>query len=679
MQPTLSLVVPLHIRDNTDSNEAIAALANEYEHEIEIIAIPVRAGNEEARTPTHATTVGAARNEGVALANGRYIAFGDDDPDVLRGFISRALEVAKMNDFDIALAKNGASAPLSINERIAPCDAGEFSTEVCSKLFQFTSPSPKYKLFKRELIESTGIAFQSVNCEETPLFTFGNLAEAKALRLFAPLDTPPTIPQPSFVNSLSANRCLIESLKSLHSFLGNAHALPSLLSTYQEATLRLICDRLKALRDDSVRCSILDDMNESDYLTACQLCSQELATDEQAIIGRADILKNALDQRAAETSSEIRGQCEIVFDHRSEDHPMVSVVMPVYNAMPYLTETIASLTRQTLASLEIICINDGSTDGSLDELLRVASQDKRIVVLTQNNCGQSGARNHGLEQVRGNFCYFMDSDDCIEHDTFATLVDRMEKDSLDLLCFDARPMYENEELEKEFPGFKHSYERHKCYSGVLSGPEMLRQLEIDGAYFQSPCLYLSRTSYLENISACFIEGIAHEDNAFTFKCFLKANRISHINHAFFYRRVRPGSIMTSTVRFARPYGYFSCFNAMLRDYTQMEGVIPPEARGSIQRIIFTVLASARNSYTKMTPEDYGRELGLQFSYQPFTIAVIRPAEFSMELSKTRVQEKKARNELKKVRQSRSFKLGKALMTPFTKLKKLAKGQRKPVA
>lgn len=679
MQPTLSLVVPVHTRDNTSLSEAIAALANEYKSQVEIIAVPVCDDAEEAPISPHATTIGEARNKGVALANGRYVAFGDDDPDVLRGFISHALEVAKMDDFEIALAKNGASVPLSINERIVSYNEKGFSAEVCGKLFQFTSPSPKYKLFKRELIKSTGIAFQDVDCEETPLFTFGNLAKAKSLRLFAPLDIPPTVPQPSFVNTLSANRCLIESLRRLHGFLESEHALPLLLGTYQEATLRLICDRLKALRDDNVRCAVLDDMNESDYLTACQLRAQELATDEQAIIGRASILKNALSQRASEASREIKGHCEIAFDHRSEDRPTVSVVMPVYNAMPYLTETIASLTQQTMASLEIICINDGSTDSSLDELLRAASQDKRIVVLTQSNCGQSAARNRGLEQVRGRFCYFMDSDDCIEHDAFATLVDQMEKDSLDLLCFDARPMYENEELEEEFPGFKHSYERRKCYSGVLNGPEMLRQLEIDGAYFQSPCLYLSRTSYLETIGARFIEGIAHEDNAFTFKCFLKANRISHVNHAFFYRRVRPGSIMTSTVRFARPYGYFSCFNAMLEDYTQVESTIPSEEKGAIQRIIFTVLGSARNSYKKMTPEDYGRELGLQFSYQPFTIAVIRPAEFSMELSKTRAQEKKARSELKKIRQSRSFKLGKALMAPFTKLKKLAKEQRKPGA
>lgn len=674
MQPVLSLIVPLFIRNGADQSEALTLLAKRREPQIEIISIPVCDPNATENDQLYAPTIGEARNKGVELARGQYVAFGDDDPNMLGDFIDRSLKATAQNDFDMALPRTSSATAVADNGRIVLQSAQRDLGDTSDMLFQLASSSPKYKLFKRSLIEATGISFLPTNCEAAPLFTYGNLAEAKAIRLLNPPETQPEIHQPSFSNTLDTNKCLIESIERLHSFLQGNQKLPLLLRTYQEAGIRLIYDHLKNLRDDNVRCSILDEMLQNNYLTTCQLDRKALEDPSDAVISRANTIENALHQRIHEISVEEESSYETILVRQIDEEPLVSIVVPVYNAMPYLTETIASLTSQTLTSLEIICINDGSTDQSLAELCRIAEEDERITIISQQNRGLSATRNIGLERARGRYCYFMDSDDILEKDALRTLVDKMEKDSLDLLCFDARPIYENEELKKEFPGFMHSYDRHKCYDDAKSGPEMLRQLEVDGTYFQSACLYISRRSYLESINARFIEGIAHEDNAFTFDCFLRAKRISHINHAFFHRRVRPGSIMTSTVRFTRPYGYFVCFDAMMNSFVEMKATLPPETRASIQRIIFSVLKSARSAYEKMTPEDHGRELGLEYFYQPFTIAVIQPGELSIELSKSRAKAKKARDELKKVRRSRTFRLGKVLIAPLTALKKMAKGQ-----
>lgn len=90
--------------------------------------------------------------------------------------------------------------------------------------------------------------------------------------------------------------------------------------------------------------------------------------------------------------------------------PLVSVIIPVFNVEEYLEECINSILRQTLTDIEIICINDGSTDSSPDILKKYAEQDKRITVYSQDNCGLSAARNLGMRAARGRYTYFIDSD-----------------------------------------------------------------------------------------------------------------------------------------------------------------------------------------------------------------------------------------------------------------------------
>ena len=117
--------------------------------------------------------------------------------------------------------------------------------------------------------------------------------------------------------------------------------------------------------------------------------------------------------------------------------PLISVIIPVFNVEEYLEECISSILRQTLTDIEIICIDDGSTDSSPDILKKYAEQDRRITVYSQDNCGLSAARNLGMRAARGRYTYFIDSDDWLERDALRDLYTRAEKDQLDLLLFDA--------------------------------------------------------------------------------------------------------------------------------------------------------------------------------------------------------------------------------------------------
>lgn len=110
----------------------------------------------------------------------------------------------------------------------------------------------------------------------------------------------------------------------------------------------------------------------------------------------------------------------------------VSVIIPVYNKEAYLEEMLNSVVNQTLREIEIICVDDGSTDHSLAVLKEYAKQDERIKILQQNNSGPGPARNLGMKNASGEYLVFMDSDDVFELDMLENLYDLAKKDDLDV-------------------------------------------------------------------------------------------------------------------------------------------------------------------------------------------------------------------------------------------------------
>ncbi|MDR0311290.1 MAG: glycosyltransferase [Acidobacteriota bacterium] len=116
--------------------------------------------------------------------------------------------------------------------------------------------------------------------------------------------------------------------------------------------------------------------------------------------------------------------------------PKISVIISVYNVEKYLRQCLDSVVNQTLKEMEIICVNDGSPDGSLEILKEYAEKDKRIITINQENEGAGAARNAGLDAAKGEYLYFLDGDDWIELHAMGTLYNRAAPDDLDILKFD---------------------------------------------------------------------------------------------------------------------------------------------------------------------------------------------------------------------------------------------------
>lgn len=219
----------------------------------------------------------------------------------------------------------------------------------------------------------------------------------------------------------------------------------------------------------------------------------------------------------------------------------VSVIIPVYNVELYLRECLNSVINQTLDNYEIIIVDDGSTDNSLN----IASQYKEkygfVKILKQSNLGASVARNVGVKNAKGEYIYFLDSDDYIEKDTLKKCYEISKQNDLDILTFDANSFYD----EHYVGNYSDEYDRKdKLDSQIYTGEDFFNKSVLNGAYRVSVTIYFYKKSFLDNNSLSFVEGMSLEDNLYVFQTLLKAKKIQYISDTLYYRRIRNGSVTT---------------------------------------------------------------------------------------------------------------------------------------
>lgn len=220
----------------------------------------------------------------------------------------------------------------------------------------------------------------------------------------------------------------------------------------------------------------------------------------------------------------------------------VSIIIPVYNVETYIKACLDSVTKQTFSDYELIIVNDGSTDNSPSIINEYSKEKENIVVINQENQGQSAARNRAINIARGEYIYFLDSDDYIDFDTIETLYTDATLNDLDVLLFNGDTFYDNYVRSKT--NFGRNYSKNGQYSEISDGLTMFSNLVMNNDYSCSPCLLFIRKSILENKSLNFYEGIIHEDELFTFKLLLSSKSVRHLDKTLFHRRIRENSTMT---------------------------------------------------------------------------------------------------------------------------------------
>ncbi|WP_051200752.1 glycosyltransferase family 2 protein [Butyrivibrio sp. XPD2002] len=292
--------------------------------------------------------------------------------------------------------------------------------------------------------------------------------------------------------------------------------------------------------------------------------------------------------------------------------PCISVVIPVYNCEKYIESALCSVIQQTLFEIEIICVDDGSTDNSLSILKKYAEEDGRISIYHQDNRGQSAARNIGISKAKGEYIYFMDGDDLIDITALSTLYKYSMQRGLDVLYFDGETFYDDSYIPLENEFYFSLYKRNNHYDEVYLGEDLLTLFINNGEFLASPCLQLIRRRFLISQSIDFVEGIIHEDNIFSARVILEAGRAGYLPVPLFRRRIRKASTVTKSVSHENVIGYFMCFIKLLELVRSLS--INEKNQVTVSKLGRHYLNMAREKYSELNEDEKKECLNLPYYY-----------------------------------------------------------------
>ena len=249
----------------------------------------------------------------------------------------------------------------------------------------------------------------------------------------------------------------------------------------------------------------------------------------------------------------------------------VSVVVPVHDVAEYLPECLDSLVRQTLKDIEIICVDDGSSDKSGEIAELYAARDDRFKVVRQKNLGLSVARNKGMSLAKGEYVYFLDGDDWLEPDALERLMRISDGLRLDQLIFSAQVFCDDAYKEEKAEDRRKAMERYyhvppQVANRRMSGVSLLERLIDNRAFAASATLRLFRRAYLKNAKVLSPACLLHEDEYFTPISMAVAGMSMAIEDRFYHRRIRHGSITIAQNMVQKRLHSYHAIAMALKDY-----------------------------------------------------------------------------------------------------------------
>ena len=214
--------------------------------------------------------------------------------------------------------------------------------------------------------------------------------------------------------------------------------------------------------------------------------------------------------------------------------PKISVILSIYNVEPYLRECLDSVVNQTFRDLEIICVNDGSTDGSLSILEEYAAKDSRVQIVNKENGGQNSARNAGLDRASGEYVAIVDSDDWLDVTAYEKAYARAKESDADMTQYSF--IYAGFPDNREIP-----------IPDIDETSEQSEKIRLAINNIIVCWCYLWKTDFIKKNQLRFHEGVLYgEEIPFTYKTAVLANKIAVLPERLHYYRYRSSSMSNNT-------------------------------------------------------------------------------------------------------------------------------------
>ena len=210
--------------------------------------------------------------------------------------------------------------------------------------------------------------------------------------------------------------------------------------------------------------------------------------------------------------------------------PKVSILIPIYNVEKYLAECLESIVKQTLTDIEIICINDGSTDSSLEIIEEYAQQDSRIKIIDKPNSGYGASMNLGISAATGEYIGIVEPDDFVKHEMYSKLYEIAKKNDADVVKSD---FYEFHTASKT--SRKSGKISRFIANRVINAKEEPKILKIMPSIWSG----IYKKSFLVKNNICFLEtaGASYQDTSFAFKVMTLAKKVVLTSKAYVYYRL----------------------------------------------------------------------------------------------------------------------------------------------
>ena len=629
--------------------------------------------------------VAAARNYGFSQARGDYVIFldADDffDDELLRKTWTRAQET----DADMVL----------FQARTYSEDTHQFSTAVYylrlkwlknyevfsrkdfpDRILTVTNPAVWDKLYRREFLLEQQLCFPPLPIAEDLYFTLLSLCLAERISYI-----PDTLisyrtdlsDTPARREGEAGNTCFLSALTLLYDELQRRGIYPEVEQSYVDTAVMSCVYNLDHISSFPARMAVLREMQKSFFPhTGILNYPPEKLRNREALV-RLQATPMILDLG----EKLFAGVPEAVWPREAstgEPTPLISIIIPIYNVEKYLAECLDSVIAQTLQEIEILCIDDGSADGSLYIAEEYAVKDPRIQIYTQDHQGVAIARNLGLSKAVGEYILFVDSDDCLEPDAARALYTLARAKKLDILLFDCDVFSDGESGLEEITEEETEYfHRSHSYPEVYPGGELMYRMRSNRDYNCSLCLQLIRRRHLVKNRLWFIPGIVHEDEPFTFQSWLTAKRIAYCDTVYYHRRIHPNSIMTSSYNYLHSIG---CWKAAVNMRDLLDHAdLPREQKRVLSKLVDYTMKKSREAFESLSELERCAYFGLSDAERrQFEEDVAVYPQQTGEKERLRRENVRYRKQLKQttdqlirtkrqrdaLRRSHSYKLGRAL-------------------
>lgn len=349
----------------------------------------------------------------------------------------------------------------------------------------------------------------------------------------------------------------------------------------------------------------------------------------------------------------------------------ISVIVPVYNVEKYLTECIESIRSQSLEDLEIICVNDGSTDNSLDILNNFAKQDKRIIVINKTNSGYGHTMNMGLNAATGEYIGIIESDDFADKNMFEDLYKLAKDNDADI----AKGDWFNYWSKNKFARKNNRISSAKAFQ-LTNSKKDKSLLRINPSVWSA----VYKREFLNKYNIRFLEtpGASYQDLAFSFKVFALAERVILTDKAYlYYRQDNMNSSVKSKTKIYCVCDEYDEIDRFLEEYPQLkfEFKVQEEINryngyvSSVLRIDDAVKPEFVKVFSEHFKEEYatgflGNEFFKKINKKEFLTLINNPEKYIKVLKS--IERKRKFNQLRKNILSVHFRNGRLNLTLFGK-------------